>query len=427
MVFMNTDTGSNNFETNPGSQVSLLGDHLKQKRLEKNYTLEKLSQKTKISVNILRCLEANDFKGLPSAAYIKGFVISYSKVLGLDLDESINKLEYTYLKVLNKPFPALNHTKSMKGQAEPAPSKPRPQARPKVTPAVEKVEPVTSSGTPAAEEPSPHKVIESGEPMLKNTKPLVSLAILVGIILLVFGGYKLVSSVVDNEVKGKKVRDLGPRIESSAALVKPEQRREEPAQPLTPPAETAAEPVVEAKEPVAAAQQLPVEKKPEPQFQRNFPHIDFKRFRGPLFEIRTDDTSDTEHLTKTARDAMNPSVQNIYIKAVDGNTWLSYKIDNNPIESIIITKNNDLFLQGNEIRIFLGNVNVTRIFYNNYLIATPTKTGVKSLVFPESSNEKFVMPLFPKANDDVLYTSEDYIKRMKIEEEELARRQTGTR
>jgi len=100
---------------------------------------------------------------------------------------------------------------------------------------------------------------------------------------------------------------------------------------------------------------------------------------------------------------------------------MSYKVDNKPIESVIISKGNDLFLQGNEIRMFLGNVNVTKIFYNNFLIDTPNKSGVKSLVFPETSNEKFVLPLFPKANDDILYTSEEYQKRMKLEEEELGK------
>jgi len=67
-------------------------------------------------------------------------------------------------------------------------------------------------------------------------------------------------------------------------------------------------------------------------------------------------------------------------------------------------------------------VNVTKIFYNNYLIETPTKSGVKSLIFPEESNSKYQMPLFPKAKDDILYTAEDYIKRMKLEEDELAKR-----
>jgi hypothetical protein len=70
-------------------------------------------------------------------------------------------------------------------------------------------------------------------------------------------------------------------------------------------------------------------------------------------------------------------------------------------------------------------VNVTKIFYNNYLVNAASKSGVKSLVFPEESNEKFKLPLFPKASDDILYTSEDYQKRMKVEEEELAKRKAA--
>ncbi len=75
-----------------GNNLSLLGEYLKEKRTEKNFSLEKLSQKTKISINILKSLEANDFDHLPSAAYIKGFVTSYVKVLGLPMDEAINKM-----------------------------------------------------------------------------------------------------------------------------------------------------------------------------------------------------------------------------------------------------------------------------------------------------------------------------------------------
>lgn len=82
-------------EKNLGASVGLLGEYLKAKRVDKNYTLEKLSQKTKISVNILKCLEADDYEHLPSAAYIKGFVTSYVKVLSIPQDEAIHKMEYT--------------------------------------------------------------------------------------------------------------------------------------------------------------------------------------------------------------------------------------------------------------------------------------------------------------------------------------------
>ena len=385
-----TEENSNN------SNMSLLGEYLKQKRVDKNYTLEKLSQKTKISVNILKSLEANDYDHLPSAAYIKGFVINYVKILGLDKDEAINKMEYTYLNVLGKPFPALNHTKLMSANT-PAPS---------------------AMKTSDEETPSPHEVIESGDSLIQNTKSFLPI-IIFGVVVLVFiGGYKFISSIVESEVSSHKEKDLGPKIESSSALVKEPVKAPEPAK-----AETASEnkdtttPAVEAKK---------EEVKPEPQIPRNYPTMEFKKVRGKLFSVKADAPENTDDaiLPEQIKDSMNSSLQNIYIRAVDGNTWLSYKIDSNPIESVIINKGNDLFLQGAEIRIFLGNVNVTKIFYNNYLIETPTKSGVKSLIFPEESNSKFQLPLFPKAKDDILYTAEDYIKRMKLEEEELGKKKT---
>lgn len=197
---VNEESLSNSNSTN---SIGLLGDYLKQKRLDKNYSLEKLSQKTKISVNILKCLEANDYDHLPSAAYIKGFVTSYVKVLGIPLDEAISKMEYTYLNILGKPFPALNHTKAM---------------------------PANTTSKPAiAEEPSPHEVIESSDSIIENTKSALPLIIFASVILLFIGGYKLISSVVENEVNSQKANDFGPKIESSSALVKQPQ----PSKPTT--------------------------------------------------------------------------------------------------------------------------------------------------------------------------------------------------
>ena len=396
------DKQETNETGNNPSQVGLLGEYLKQKRVDKNYTLEKMSQKTKISVNILRSLETNDYKHLPSAAYIKGFVTSYAKVLSIPQDEAINKMEYTYLNILGKPFPALNHTKSMTTQTPPQPVK----------------------GSDAESTQSPHDVIESGDSIIQNTKSMFPVIIFGAIILLFVGGYQLITSVVENEVAGNKTKDLGPKIESSSALVNQPEKTVEP-KAEEPVKEATAEAVENTEKPEEAPKAPEV--KPEPELRRNFPTVDFKKIRGKLFSVKTNapENSDTNLLPPAIKNSMNSDIQNVYIRAVDGNTWLSYKIDNNPIESVIISKGSDLFLQGDELRIFLGNVNVTKIFYNNYLIDTPTKSGVKSLVFPEESNAKYQLPLFPKANDDILYTSEEYTKRMKLEEEELEKRKTN--
>jgi cytoskeleton protein RodZ len=384
---------------NNSGNVGLLGDYLKQKRTEKNYSLEKLSQKTKISVNILKGLEANDYDHLPSAAYIKGFVTSYVKVLGLPLDEAINKMEYTHLNILGKPFPVLNHTKSMLPNERTA---------------------STGHGKDGTE--NAHEVIESGDSIIENTKSMLPIIIFAAVILIFVGGYKLVSSIVQSEVNGQQTKDLGPKIESSSALVNPNLQK------VTPKKDAVQEPKIEAKSTASAdsAQTEPVATTtPEPTFQRNFPNVEFSKAQGKLFSVKREaqENEDVTVLPDQIKDAMNPELQNIYIKAIEGNTWLSYKIDEKPIESAIINKGSDLFLQGSEIRIFLGNVNVTKIFYNNYLIETPSKSGVKTLIFPEESMPKYLVPLFPKAKDDVLYTAEDYMKRMKLEEEELEKRQ----
>jgi cytoskeletal protein RodZ len=385
----NEDT---NAQSGTNSAAGLLGDYLKQKRLDKNYSLEKLSQKTKISVNILKSLEANDYGHLPSAAYIKGFVSSYAKVLGMSMDETISKMEYTYLNILGKPFPALNHTKSMIAQ-------------------------VQAKSLPTTE-PTPHELIESSDSIIENTKSVLPVVIFAVVILVFIGGYKLISSVVENEVAGSKNVDMGRKIESSSALVKQPQQ--------VAPAEKTEGSTENLKPGETAAVEAPKEEaKPVVELQRNFPTIDFKKVKGKLFQVKTDapENEDETILPKAIKDAVNSNMQNVYVRASDGNTWLSYKIDNNSIESVIINKGSDLFIQGSEIRLFLGNVNVTKIFYNNYLIETPTKSGVKSLIFPEESNSKFLMPLFPKAKDDILYSAEDYIKRMNLEEEELKKRQ----
>lgn len=385
-------------EKTSSTTVGLLGEYLKQKRIDKNFSLEKMSQKTKISLNILKSLESNDYEHLPSAAYIKGFVRSYVKVLGLPIEEAINKMEYTYLNVLGKPFPALNHTKLLGPQAASN----------------------TQDGTP-----SPHEIIESGDSIVKNTKSILPVVIFAAVIVLFAGGYKMISTVVETEARRQKEKVLGPKIESSSALVKNDTPKSEVINTKAETPEAATEATAQAT--AEATTPEPVVSSAEPEFVRNFPTVDFKRIRSKLFSVITDapDNNDETLLPTAIKNSMNPGLQNVYIKAVDGNTWLSYKIDNNPIESVIVKKGNDLFLQGSEIRLFLGNVNVTKIFYNNYLIDTPTNSGVKSLIFPEESNPKYQLPLFPKANDDILYTSEEYQKRMKLEEEELQKRKAA--
>lgn len=61
-----------------------VGQMLREKRLAKGYTLEKVEQATKIRRKFLEAIEIDDYKVLPSSAYAKGFIKNYGDMLGLN-------------------------------------------------------------------------------------------------------------------------------------------------------------------------------------------------------------------------------------------------------------------------------------------------------------------------------------------------------
>lgn len=377
-------------ETTQTPTVMHIGDYLRSKREESKLSIEKVSQKTKINLNILRALEANDFKALPSAAYVKGFVMSYARVLGLNANDVIHKLEFSYLTIVGKPFPNLNHTVVF--QKPEAPS------------------------APAAPTASPAEVLSQDELLEKRKRIVVPSLVFTGIVIIFVGLYQIVTKTVENEANQKKAKPYGATFAPSSELADISR----PIKVTDPrPVEEKDEPKVEVA--VKPEEKPPVEQKPASTARRNFPKKDFRKVTSRLFSVLTDAPENTDEKILPARikSALDREMENIFIIATDGNTWLSYQVDGAPIESVILEKGKDLFLQGKEVLIFLGNVRVTKIFYQNRLIDAPTPTGFKSLIFPETQNAKHMLPLFPKAADDILYTAEEYQKRMKLEEEEL--------
>ncbi|MBY0518314.1 MAG: helix-turn-helix domain-containing protein [Bacteriovoracaceae bacterium] len=401
---MTTDTSQNNHSS--GSVVHI-GDHLKSKREEMKLSIEKVSQKTKINLNILRALEANNFSALPSPAYIKGFVLSYARVISLPPEDVITKLEYSYLTIVGKPFPNLNHTKQFDA---PKPAEEIPAA-PKVK-----------------EDPS--KILDQDKKAQERQRVIVPAVVFVGVCVVFIGLYQLVTKTIDSEKDSVAEKKYGPTFVPSSELVdlntnpKPEVKvEEEEKKEVTEEKKVEEEKVVEAKKEEVKPQEA---EKPKPQeaeisARRNFPPKDFRKITVKLFAVMADapENTDEKILPSGIKDSINKGLENVYVTAVEGSTWMSYKVDQAPIESVILEKGKGLFLQGKEILMFLGNVKVTRIFYQNKLIDAPTKTGFKSLIFPESQNSAHILPLFPKASDDILYTAEEYQRRMKIEEEEL--------
>lgn len=129
----------------------------------------------------------------------------------------------------------------------------------------------------------------------------------------------------------------------------------------------------------------------------------------PLFTISNVDHQELrDRLIPPTQQEIDTDLQNVFIYASEGDSWLTYKIDDDNIRRAILREGRSSLLQGNTIRLFVGNLNALKIFYNNQLINAPSRTGVKSLVFPENQKSDFYLPLFVYPGDGTTMTSDEY-------------------
>ena len=69
------------------------GSYLRNQRRAMGISIETVSQKTKIRVEVLRHLENEDLGRLPSSAFLKGFVRAYADAVGADIQEALRLFE----------------------------------------------------------------------------------------------------------------------------------------------------------------------------------------------------------------------------------------------------------------------------------------------------------------------------------------------
>lgn len=75
-----------------------LGALLKAKRTEKNIAIGEVAERLKFSAKQIESLESGDYKGLPEPIFVKGFIKTYGRFLGLDTDQVTS--------LLNEVFPS---------------------------------------------------------------------------------------------------------------------------------------------------------------------------------------------------------------------------------------------------------------------------------------------------------------------------------
>lgn len=83
------------FEKEIKSATDFDGTLLQRIRLYKNISIDQLSEATKIGRHYLMAVETNDYKSLPAAVFVRGFVVQIARILGLD-DQ---KVAASYMKL----------------------------------------------------------------------------------------------------------------------------------------------------------------------------------------------------------------------------------------------------------------------------------------------------------------------------------------
>lgn len=345
-----------------------IGKYLKNLRTSKKVSLEELSKKTKININILKALEENIESKLPNKIYIRGYVQNYTKSLGGNIKEALEIFEGS--ENLNK----INE---------------------------EQEEIILPKHFEERKSFFKDKLIS----FLQTIATKKNALILLSLVMLIFG----LKFSVNYFSKLKIEKEITKEKEEVINL--PDEK------PLEAPAA-----LVEVKE-ITKAPNTPVseeaQKKEEPKKQTNsskYPFIKFSELPTENFTTIKDskEANDPSIFPSNVKNLLQKDKANVYVKATSGDTWLSYKVDDNKITRYVLKEASFLSLRGDVIRLFLGNVNNTKIFYNNELIEPNSKTGVKSLVFPPEKGKDYLLPLFPNYQG-LPMTSEEYIENMEEE------------
>lgn len=399
-----------------------IGDLLKSKRESLNIPLEDIAKKTRININILKYLEENNLDRLPNKTYIRGFVKNYARVLGINQLESLECMEKTYNKING-------HT------AEET----------KVVSDVKESTPIQTSAEPSLDLEEVYSSIKPYIVKVINKKVIGSLVA----IAVLFSIGKGISNLNKN-AKEKKKSQKSKKIAKVSAPIKNKNQnifksekteelrnetivakndkeivkkeiKDEPAK---------AEPVKIEAQNIEKTENKKIEvteiKEPQvkPLLKADFfPFMKFHRASTNIYTRLKDaeENRDNDIYPKKIRKSNNLDKQNVYINATGGDTWLTYQVDNGVIKRFVLKQGRTLFLKGDQVLLFMGNINVAKIFYNKTLIDTKSKTGVKSLIFPQESAKDFHLPLFPIGKDGKTYTSKEYMDKMKKEDSTITK------
>jgi len=409
-------------------KLESIGQFLMEERQKKKLTIEEISTKTKININVLKALEANDIENLPNITYVKGFVKNYAKIVGADQEYVIELLNRAYSPEEPQEAPQKEEV-----VAEVIEVEEKKFVEPKKV-AKSQEENKNKNKNKISEDVKEAQTSEAQEQIIKlvhsyaNKKTFITISsviIVVVIIKLAVSFIGQLSSeqlafvkepnkqlkILDKTIKTKdanifdmktakkledqtKAKETAEEKQQAKAKAKENKKKLDDAKKLEEDKLTKAK---EKEKKIAQAKKAAAAKKLELKLNGKFPFMRFYPAPLKMYEVLVDapENKNTELLPNRFKNAVESDKQNVFIHAQSGDTWISYQSDENAIKRFVLKQGRSVLIKGDSILLFLGNLNVAKIFYNNQLIKTSSRTGVKSLIFPQRNAEKFELPLFP--------------------------------
>lgn len=91
-----------NQQTDDNPQIDSIGDKFRQARERLGFDIEQVADAIHLKRSVIEALEADDFASLPSQVFVRGYIRSYAKLLGIN-DEPLLAIHNTHLPQQNLP------------------------------------------------------------------------------------------------------------------------------------------------------------------------------------------------------------------------------------------------------------------------------------------------------------------------------------
>lgn len=360
-----------------------IGSYLKDLRLRKGYSLERVSTETKISLSILRKLEQNDFSTLPNITYIKGFVQNILKTLHVPFTKyEIDLIQRTYV--------ALGLIQEVAAIEETPPEHQKTQFQSETS---------ISNG-------SIYNIAS-----LKSKRIIVSIIVILAIV----GIFRFIQRINRQpdlrqaaiKINQDKIPAILPDSVQTILSTAPELINTYVTPAQTPTGtinNTELTPTVTPTITGTADNTL-------------YPKFEFKKITNLAVSINTssEDNSNFTLYSQEDRNKVTAGKQNIYITKTDGESWISYKKDDDQAKSILLKVGQKFFITGDKVFLTIGNTAGVKVFYNGQVVDFIDNKGVKSFIFPLSATSEHSLPLFVRDAKDKLYFYQDYLPLMNQE------------